>query len=259
MPAELASCSPAALRTKLLQPFPPTLIDVRKSTAFERDPVRIPLSIRRDHEAVEQWADGLDGWREVVCYCVHGHEVSQNAANALRAKGFDATILDGGLEGWRGEGLPIEPWRPPTRWVTRERPKIDRIACPWLVRRRIDASAQFDYVPANEVRAFAKANDAVPFDIPDVEYGHVGERCSFDAFVARHVDADAALAQLADIVRAADTDTLDRAAQASGLLAISHGLGRGIGDDATLLRYGMLVYDALHAWCARASKVAARA
>jgi len=248
-----SAVSVSSLHAKLSAPFPPTVVDVRRAAAYERDPVRIPLSIRRAPEAVEHWAAELDDWREVVVYCVHGHEVSANAASALAARGLRASILEGGLEAWRQAALPVAPSHAPTRWVTRERPKIDRIACPWLVRRFVDASAEFFYVPPQDVRAFARDRGATPFDIPDVEYSHVGERCSFDAFVERHGNGNAALARLADIVRAADTDTLGQSAQAAGLLAVSLGLGRGIADDAELLRRGMLVYDALYAWCALAA------
>ena len=252
--ASLPAVDPRSLAARLRAAFPPTVVDVRRAAAFDRDPVRIPLSMRRLPEHVERWAGELDDWRDVVVYCVHGHEVSANAAAALRARGFAATILEGGLEAWRDAGLPLEPWHPPTRWVTRERPKIDRIACPWFVRRFVDASAEFFYVPPSEVVAFAREHDAVPFDVPGVDYGHAGERCSFDAFVARHAGDDAVLARLADIVRAADTDTLHRSAQAPGLLAVSRGLGLGIADDALLLRHAMLVYDALFAWCAQAAQ-----
>jgi len=243
------SCTAEQLRSAAAAPFPPTLVDVRRSAAFERDPVRIPMALRRPPEAVEQWAGDIEPWRKVVVYCVHGHEVSQTAAAALRARGLEAAYLDGGIEHWREHGGPVEPWSAPTRWVTRERPKIDRIACPWVVRRFVDASAEMFYVPPKDVLAFANENAAVPFDVPDVEYSHDGERCSFDAFVDRHAPDNAGLRALADIVRAADTDTLGRSPQAAGLLAVSLGLGRGIGDDAALLRHGLLVYDALYAWC----------
>jgi rhodanese-related sulfurtransferase len=244
-----AACSSDQLRALARSPFPPTIVDVRRSAAFERDRVRLPMALRREPEAVEHWAAELEPWRPVVVYCVHGHEVSQNAATALRARGLDATYLDGGLEHWRESGNPVEAWAPPTRWVTRARPKIDRIACPWLVRRFVDASAEVFYVAPKEVLGFAKANDAVPFDVPDVEYTHDGERCSFDAFVDRHAPGDEALRTLADIVRAADTDTLGQSPQAAGLLAVSLGLGRGLANDAALMKHGMLVYDALYAWC----------
>ena len=188
----------------------------------------------------------------MVVYCVHGHEVSQQAAQTLMAQGLDARMLAGGLAGWREQGGDVVPFAPPTRWVTRARPKIDRIACPWLVRRFIDPSAAFFYVPNPEVRAFAAAQGAVPFDIPDVPYSHVGEQCSFDAFIRIHALHDPALADLATIVRGADTGALSLAAEASGLLAVSLGLSAMFADDQAMLRAGLLVYDALYAWCREA-------
>ncbi|MFI4987798.1 MAG: chromate resistance protein ChrB domain-containing protein [Alphaproteobacteria bacterium] len=135
------------------------------------------------------------------------------------------------------------------KWVTRERPKIDRIACPWLIKRFIDEAAAFLYVPASEVMTVAHDTGATPFDVPDVEYGHRGDRCSFDAFVERHGLADPALRRLADIVRGADTGRPELTAQSSGLLAISQGLSAMFADDHAMLRHGMVVYDALYAWC----------
>ncbi len=135
------------------------------------------------------------------------------------------------------------------KWITRERPKIDRIACPWLVSRFIDAEAQFLFVPADEVLARAGRDDATPYDIPGVELTHVGERCSFDAFLAKYALADPALHQLAAIVRGADTGHLDATPQSAGLYAISLGLSRLHPDDARMLAIGMTLYDALYAWC----------
>ena len=135
------------------------------------------------------------------------------------------------------------------RWVTRERPKIDRIACPWLIVRFIDPRAQFLYVPASEVLATAAERDAIPYDIPGIELSHNGERCSFDAFLSKYDLTEPALQHLAAIVRAADTDRLDRAPQAAGLLAVSLGLSRNFADDQQMLAQGMVLYDALYAWC----------
>lgn len=135
------------------------------------------------------------------------------------------------------------------RWVTRERPKIDRLACPWLIRRFVDPEAEFLYVAADRVLAVAADTGAVPYDVPGVEYTHVGERCSFDAFVAKHDLRDPALHRLARIVRGADTDRPDLAPECPGLLAISIGLGRVYRDDHELLERAMVLYDALYAWC----------
>ena len=135
------------------------------------------------------------------------------------------------------------------KWITRERPKIDRIACPWLVARFIDAEAEFLYVPAADVLRVAVQTGATPYDVPGVEMGHVGELCSFDAFLAKHGLTDPALVRLATIVRGADTDRLDLAPQSAGLLAISLGLSRCHADDHAMLAHGMVLYDALYAWC----------
>lgn len=137
-----------------------------------------------------------------------------------------------------------------TRWVTRERPKIDRIACPWLIARFVDREAEFLYVPTPEVKRIAAERVAIPYDIPDVHFSHDGELCSFDAFVKTYrLGGDPALAQLALIVRAADTGNLAIAPQAPGLLAISLGLSRRHADDLEMLRHGMVMYDALYLWC----------
>jgi hypothetical protein len=134
------------------------------------------------------------------------------------------------------------------KWVTRERPKIDRIACPWLVARFIDREAEFLYVPAADVLKVAEETGAIPYDIPGVEHGHVGELCSFDAFLRLHDLHDPALHDLAVIVRGADTGRPDLAPQCAGLLAVSQGLSALYRDDREMLEQGMVVYDALYAW-----------
>jgi hypothetical protein len=136
------------------------------------------------------------------------------------------------------------------RWVTRERPKIDRIACPWLIARFIDRSPEFLFVPSKDVLRVAEETDAIPYDVPGVELSHVEDRCSFDAFLEKHALSDLALEKLAVIVRAADTSRLDLAPEAPGLFAISHGLSQNFRDDYEMLRYGMVMYDALYTWCA---------
>ncbi|HKY01039.1 MAG TPA: chromate resistance protein ChrB domain-containing protein [Burkholderiales bacterium] len=138
------------------------------------------------------------------------------------------------------------------KWITRERPKIDRIACPWLIARFIDNDPEFLYVPLDQVKSVSEKTGAIPYDVPDVEYTHDGEQCSFDAFLKKHNLKDPALEKLAVIVRGADTDRLDLAPQAAGLLAISLGLNKNIQDDHALLAQGMVVYDALYAWCQEA-------
>jgi hypothetical protein len=137
----------------------------------------------------------------------------------------------------------------PTQWVTRERPKVDRIACPWLIRRFIDPEAIFYYMRPEEVNRFSAWSGAVPYDVDGAEFGHVGERCSFDAFLAPFAIKDAALDRLAVIVRGADIGKPDLTRQSAGLLALSQGLSMTIGDDLVQLEHGMVLYDALHAWC----------
>jgi len=135
------------------------------------------------------------------------------------------------------------------KWVTRERPKIDRIACPWLIARFIDKDPEFLYVPADQVVANAATTGAVPYDVPGVEMSHVGELCSFDAFLAKYGLSDPALQQLAAIVRGADTSRLELTPQSAGLHAISLGLSKVHADDHEMLGHGMVMYDALYAWC----------
>ena len=135
------------------------------------------------------------------------------------------------------------------KWVTRERPKIDRIACPWLIQRFIDREPEFLYVPAGDVLEVAEKTGATPYDIPGVEMSHVGDLCSFDAFLAKYGLDNPALQQLAAIVRGADTSRLDLTPQSAGLYALSLGLSRCHADDHEMLRHGLVMYDALYAWC----------
>jgi rhodanese-related sulfurtransferase len=232
---------------------PPLVIDVRRPPAFRAAPDMAAGALRRDPSAIAAWAKTLPRAASIVTYCVHGHEVSQNAAKALREAGISARYLEGGLEeGWKASGgaLVGKPVEASTCWVTRERPKIDRIACPWLVARFIDPEAEFLYVPPKEVLRAAKEKAAIPYDIPDVHFSHDGELCSFDAFLKTYrLTDDPALAQLAIIVRGADTGRLELAPQSAGLLAVSLGLSRNFKDDREMLMHGMVVYDALYAWC----------
>lgn len=135
------------------------------------------------------------------------------------------------------------------KWITRERPKIDRIACPWLIARFVDDNPEFIYVPTDQVIEKAKELDAIPYDLPGVEYTHEGDKCTFDYILKKHKLEDPALHHLAKIVRAADTDNYDLAIQAAGLFAISAGLSYNIKDDHQMLAQGMVIYDALYSWC----------
>ena len=247
-----ATITASELKSALSGSKPPLVIDVRKPPAFRAAPDMIAGALRRDPATVLTWAKELPRVSSVVVYCAHGHEVSQNAAKALRDLGIAARFLEGGLdEGWKagGDELASKPKEASTRWITRERPKIDRIACPWLIARFIDKDAEFLYVPPAEVRNVAAARQAVPYDIPDVAFSHDGDLCSFDAFMKRHHLHDPALAQLAVIVRGADTAKLDLAPQSPGLVALSLGLSRLFSDDHEMLRHGMVMYDALYLWC----------
>jgi rhodanese-related sulfurtransferase len=238
--------SAASLRQSLAGASPPLVIDVRRKERFLEAPDIIDGALRRDPARVEDWRKTLPAESDVVVYCVHGHEVSQGAAQAL-----GASYLEGGIEGWRAAGGELfgKPKGGSSRWVTRERPKIDRIACPWLVKRFVDPEAEFLYVPTPDVKRVAAEREAVPYDIPDVEFTHDGEHCSFDAFIKRFRLRDPALDELALIVRGADTNRLDLTPQSAGLAAVSLGLSINFQDDHAMLERGMVMYDALYSWC----------
>lgn len=246
-----ASVSTAELRQSLQSRRPPLVIDVRKTSAFRAAGDMLAGALRRAPDDVPRWAQSLPQASAVVVYCVHGHEVSQAACAALNDAGLATRYLEGGIEAWRAArgALQSKPAEASTRWVTRERPKIDRIACPWLIRRFVDPDAEFLYVPTADVRRVATERDAMPYDIPEVEFSHVGEHCSFDAFLKAYRLTDPALVELALIVRGADTDCHALAAQAAGLAALSLGLSRLTADDHAMLEQGMVIYDALYLWC----------
>ena len=238
--------SAATLRQSLTSKQPPLVIDVRKSPAFLGAPDLIRGALRRDPLRVADWSKSLPREADVVVYCVHGHEVSQGTAKALGAR-----YLEGGIEAWRASGGELfgKPTGASSRWVTRERPKIDRIACPWLVKRFVDPDAEFLYVPTPEVTKVAAERQAVPYDVADVEFTHDGDLCSFDAFIKKFRLRDPALDELALIVRGADTGRLDLAPQCAGLAAVSLGLSRLYTDDHEMLGHGMVMYDAFYRWC----------
>ena len=232
----------------------PLVIDVRRAPAFQASPHLVCASLYRSPEMVDRWSADFAPQSRIVTACVHGHEVGQDAAAKLRAHGHDATYLSDGIEGWIAAGFPtlrksaVYDGSKPTRWVTRARPKIDRIACPWLIRRFIDPRAEFHYAPAADVHAASEKLHAIPFDIPGVDFSHHGEHCSFDAMIERFSLNDPALHRLADIVRGADTSRLELTAQSAGLYAISLGFSDLIEDDHALLDAGMKIYDALYRW-----------
>ena len=240
-------------------PTGPVVIDVREEDAFERDPRLIPGALRRDSAAFEGWAREFAG-RSVVLACDKGGSLSHGLAARLRSDGISAEALEGGVSGWAGANLPMVPQSklPPrdaqgrTIWVTRARPKVDRIACPWLIRRFVDPAAIILFVPTSEVAGVARRFGAAPFDIDgdNVLWSHRGELCTFDVMVEELELANVpGLSRLAEIVRGADTARPEIAPQAAGLLAVSLGLSRMYADDTEQLDAGLSVYDALYRWC----------
>ena len=251
------SISPEKLARLIGTPKCPVLIDVCTTEDFAADPRLIPGSIRRPFEAVAEWAPEFSGKSSIVI-CQKGQKLSQGVAAWLRHAGATSSdSLEGGQLGWGAAGLPLVPAakmpkqdsRGRTLWVTRSRPKIDRIACPWLIRRFVDASAVFLFVSPAEVPGVAARFGATPFDIDDVFWSHRGETCTFDTMLAEWRLETAALKRLALIVRAADTARLDLAPEAHGLLAASLGLSRMYADDLEQLEAGMALYDAFYRWC----------
>jgi rhodanese-related sulfurtransferase len=248
--------APDKLARLIGTPACPVLVDVRTDEDFDADPNFVPGAVRRNHADVAEWAPGFSG-KTVVTICKRGQKLSDGVAAWLRHAGASANVLDGGTEAWAKEKLPRVPAsklpkRDPegrTVWVTRARPKIDRIACPWLIRRFVDPSAVFLFVTASEVEAVGERFGAVPFDIEGVHWSHRGELCTFDAMVEEFGLGFDALQHLAKIVRAADTDRLDLSPEAPGLLAASLGLSRIYADDHEQLDAGMLLYDAFYRWC----------
>lgn len=245
--------SPRTLYSLLGTASAPIVVDARRAATFDAADTMIAGSIRRAPEEVERWRHELPPGRSVVVYCVHGREVSQGNAAELRAAGVEAAFLEHGIAGWAELGLPTrrKVGAVPGKWVTRERPKVDRIACPWLIRRFIDPEAEFLYVPTDCVFGVAAETGAVAYDIPGAEpFSHDGELCSFDGFLKVYGISDPALDKLALIVRGADTGRPELTPQSGGLLAISRGLSANFReDDYAMLEAGMPVYDALYAWC----------
>jgi rhodanese-related sulfurtransferase len=234
----------------------PRVIDVRTEEDFASAPRLIPASLRRSASDVEAWGPGVDQ-RHVIVVCQRGSKLSHGAAAWLRQLGFDAVSLEGGFEAWAATEYPRVPAAriPPrdgmgrTVWVTRSRPKIDRIACPWLIRRFVDPLAVFLFVPPSEVVGVADRFNATAFDIENTFWSHRGPLCTFDTMVEEFGLRTDALVHLAEIVRGADTATLDLIPEAAGLLAASLGLSRMFSDDLEQLEHGMILYDAFYRWC----------
>ena len=237
-------------------PTAPAIVDVRTDEDYAADPRLIPGSHRRDYRKLESWAGEYED-RKVIASCQRGAKLSQGVAALLRCGGVDAQTLEGGFEAWKDAGqalvrtgkLPTRDAQGRTVWVTRARPKVDRIACPWLIRRFVDPSAVFLFVAPSEVVAVAERFQATPFDIDGVFWSHRGETCTFDTMLTEFDLMSEPLLHLAAIVRAADTARLDLAPQAAGLLAASLGCSRMYRDDLEQLNAAMLLYDALYRWC----------
>ena len=236
-------------------PASPVLIDVRTDEDLDLDPDLIPSAYRYPHRDVADLAPQLTG-RKVVIYCQKGKKISQGATAILRNQGIETETLGGGHFAWRAAGqllvpaerLPKMDAQGRTVWVTRHRPKIDRMACPWLIRRFVDSRAQFYFVAPEEVLAVAEKFEATPFDVEDVFWSHRGEYCTFDTMLEEfHLETEA-LRRLAVIVRGADTNRHDIAPEAAGLLAVSLGLSRMYRDDLEQIDAGMLLYDAFYRW-----------
>jgi len=251
------SVSAASVYARLGTASAPILIDVRRRPAFEADEWMVAGAVRRGPDTVQEWGMALPKGRSVVVYCAHGQEVSRNAAASLRGIGIDARYLDGGIADWAERKLPLRKKLPlgDRGWVTRERPKIDRIACPWLIRRFIDPEATFLYVPTEQVFDVARVTGAVAYDIPGAEpFSHDGELCSFDSFLKVYGIREPALDTLAIVVRGADTSRPELAPQAAGLLALSLGLSANFAKDHDMLGHGLVMYDAFYAWCRSCQK-----
>jgi rhodanese-related sulfurtransferase len=229
-------------------PNAPVIFDVRLAEDIAADPHVVPTARLIPHHAIAALADPPG---RAVVVCKRGAKLSEGAAAHLRAKGWQAEVLEGGNLAWAAAGLPRVPLAalpPTTVWVTRHRPKIDRIACPWLIRRFIDPGATFLFVAPDQVMAVAEHFAATPFDIPGVTLTHRGDGCTFDALIDDFALHSPALERLALVVRAADTDRHHLAPQAAGLLALSVGLSRMCRDDLEQLEHGLTIYDALYRW-----------
>jgi rhodanese-related sulfurtransferase len=237
-------------------PQAPAIVDVRTDEDYRADPRLLPGSIRRDYRAISQWAPEYRG-KSVVAVCQKGQKLSEGTAAWLRHEGIGAEALEGGFEGWnkavellvRTDKIPPRDDKGRTLWVTRSRPKIDRIACPWLIRRFIDPNAVFLFVIAPEVMAVAERFKATPFDIEEVFWSHRGESCTFDTMVEEFGLRTPPLLHLAKIVRGADTARSDLAPECAGLLAASLGYSRMYREDLPQLDAAMSLYDAFYRWC----------
>lgn len=233
----------------------PALVDVRNDEDFSADPYLIPGAYRHPFDQMESLIKKVQQ-SNVIIYCQKGLKLGQGTAAVLRSYGIQAESLKGGQLAWKQAGLPLINTAaiPPrdkngrTVWVTRHRPKIDRIACPWLIRRFIDPCAQFLFVSPSQVTDVAEKFNATPFDVENVFWSHRQDHCTFDTMIAEFGLQIPALDRLATIVRGADTNRHDLAPESAGLLAASLGLSRMYRDDLSQLEAGLSLYDAFYRW-----------
>jgi rhodanese-related sulfurtransferase len=249
------SVTPDALSPLIGSPKGPLLIDVRTAEEFSDDPRFLPGATRRDPHSIAIWASAVAG-RQAVVISRDGGALGHGVAAWLRDASIGAETLEGGHDAWAKAGLPLIPEaKLPARdaqgrtiWVTRARPKVDRIACPWLIRRFVDPNAVFLFVAASEVLAVAEHWRAAAFDVDGAYWTHRGDKCSFDALVEELGLETDALRRLAVTVRGADTGRPDLAPESGGLLAMSRGLSSLFSDDLQQLEAGLTLYDALYCW-----------
>ena len=232
-------------------PQAPVIVDVCIDADFVEDPSVIPDALRWSHSEIDGLVALLAG-RPCVVVRQKGLKLSQGLMSRLRGRVRDAQYLSGGIYGWRDSDgmirIPATALPDPGLYVTRHRPKIDRIACPWLIRRFVDPAARFLFVAPAEVTGVAEKFNAIPFDVEDVHFSHDGPNCTFDKMLVEFALTSPALARLATVVRAADTNCHDQSPQAAGLLAFSVGLSRLYKDDLQQLEAGMALYDAFYRW-----------
>ena len=232
----------------------PAIVDVCIDDDFNEDPRLIPTSFRNPHTEMTALVARLKGKPTVVA-CQKGKKLSQGVAAYLRSEGIAAEYLQGGIYGWRDAAMPLIPADTlpsfiggATLWVTKQRPKIDRIACPWLIRRFIDPKASFLFVAPSEVANVAEKFKATPFDVDGVKYSHRGDGCTFDTLIEEFKLQTDALERLAVVIRAVDTNKPELSEHAAGLLAISIGLSKQYKDNLNQLEAAMAIYDALYRW-----------
>ncbi|MGK7870456.1 chromate resistance protein ChrB domain-containing protein [Falsiroseomonas sp. E2-1-a20] len=253
--------TPQQLSRLIGLPDGPVLVDVRDPGDRAEDPRLLPASQVLDHQDVAAWAPAFRD-RDVIVICQKGLKLSEGVAAWLRHEGSVAQVLEGGFAAWRAARMPLlEPAAIPPRdpqgrtvWVTRARPKVDRIACPWLIRRFVDPSAMFLFVAASQVELVAERFNATPFDIEGVFWTHRGDGCTFDTMLEEFGLRTPTLERLAMIIRGAETSRADLAPQSAGLLAASLGLSRLHRDDLAQLEAGLALYDAFHLWCRDATE-----